>query len=208
MEETSIQRGDTPSGWPILDEAYLALRTAVRGVADGDWELPTPCEAWNVTQVVQHASGDQVGYAGFITGGRMPTEDPFAPSGKVAGSPVDLAEEAMTYGTSAWVTVEADAEAVPVPIPVPGGTLPARAAVAVCALDAAVHAWDIAAATGQPSTLRPETARALLAATRDVIEPFRGFAFATPVPPGEGDDDAAVLLRHLGRDPGWRPPAR
>jgi hypothetical protein len=48
-------------------------------------------------------------------------------------------------------------EAAPTPFP-PVPQLPAQLAAAACALDAAVHAWDIAVATGQPSPLTAELA--------------------------------------------------
>jgi Mycothiol maleylpyruvate isomerase N-terminal domain len=48
----------------------------VLGVADNDWDRPTPCDQWNVTQVLQHAAGDQLAYAAAITGGSGPSENP------------------------------------------------------------------------------------------------------------------------------------
>ncbi|MGC4848043.1 maleylpyruvate isomerase N-terminal domain-containing protein [Micromonospora sp. DT15] len=44
----------------MLDKAHAALRTAVEGVSADACERPTPCERWNVTQVLQHAVGDQL----------------------------------------------------------------------------------------------------------------------------------------------------
>ena len=46
--------------WKILSAAHDALRTAVAGVPDDAWALPTPCADWSVTQVLQHAAGDQL----------------------------------------------------------------------------------------------------------------------------------------------------
>jgi hypothetical protein len=54
-------------------------------------------------------------------------------------------------------------------------------AAAAAALDAAVHAWDVAAAAGLPSPLTARLAAAL-----------------TPVA-------RAALLRYLGRSPEWTP---
>jgi hypothetical protein len=41
-------------------------------------------------------------------------------------------------------------------------------AAGACTLDAAVHAWDIAVATGQPSPLPDELAEALLAVAKEI----------------------------------------
>lgn len=109
---------------------------------------------------------------------------------------------AALAAATVWEQIDATAEAVPTPLP-PVPTLPAELAAAACALDAAVHAWDVAVATGQGSPLRPELAAQLMPAARLVAEPLRGFAYAPPLPDQPSDDDAARLLRYLGRDPNW-----
>jgi len=70
----------------------------------------------------------------------------------------------MKASAAAWATVAADVEAAPVPVP--PGSLPAPLGVAACALDAAVRAWDIAMATGQPSPLDAALARSLMQSQR------------------------------------------
>jgi uncharacterized protein (TIGR03086 family) len=191
-----------PTTWTILNEAHQALRASVRGAAAGDWNRPTPCAQWNATQVLQHAAGDQLGFAMFITGGPGPSEDPFAPSGTLDDTPEAVAEAAMRTSADAWATVDRDAQEVPVPVP--PGKMPAALGAGACALDAAVHAWDIAVATGRPSPLTPRLARELIDVARQIVEPLRAFgAYAPALPPQDGDDDQATLLRYLGRRPDW-----
>jgi len=82
--------------------------------------------------------------------------------------------------------------------------VPAPIAAGACALDAAVHAWDIAVALGRPGFLPAELAGQLLPAARAVVEPLRAYgAYAAALPPQPADDSAAELLRYLGRDPQW-----
>lgn len=89
-------------------------------------------------------------------------------------------------------------------MPLPQGPLPARLAVGACALDAAVHGWDIAVATGQPSPLDEELAAELLDVARQIVEPLRGFAYAPALARGpERSGTTDELLRYIGRDPGW-----
>ncbi|MGB8940255.1 MAG: TIGR03086 family metal-binding protein [Streptomyces sp.] len=190
--------------WPLLDSAHAALRAAVRGVSDGDWDRPTPCAEWNVTQVLQHAAGDQLGYASSLTGGPGPAENPFTPSGKLTDSPGAVLEPALAAAADAWAKVDATAQEVRVPLP--PGTMTAALGVGACALDAAVHAWDMAVATGQPSPLTPELAGPLLEVARQIVEPVRAFAFAPALTEEEGGPakgEAAELLRYLGRSPDW-----
>jgi uncharacterized protein (TIGR03086 family) len=192
----SLNRG---TEWPVLTAAHDALRSAIAGVTD--FSAPTPCSQWNVTQVLQHAAGDQLGYAAFITGSGGPDFDPFSPSGELEERPSDYLEPALQAAAAAFATVSPDATEVPTPLP--QGALPAPVAVGAAALDAAVHAWDIAKASGRQSPLTPDLAEALLPVAHQLAEPLRGFAYA-PALEAEADDDAvATLLRYLGRNPQW-----
>ena len=49
------------------------------------------------------------------------------------------------------------------------------AAAGAAALDAAIHAWDIAMATGQGSPLTPELAQALTPVALSIVEPLRQY---------------------------------
>ncbi len=196
----------TTTTWDVLDRAHAALRRAVAGVGPDDWNAPTPCQQWTVTQVLQHAAGDQRGYAGFLTQEGFPTYDPFAPSGTLDGAAVDLLEPALAAASAAFAEVAPDA--VDVPVPLPQGPLPAWLAVGACALDAGVHSWDIAVATGQTPGLDDALAEELMKVAVEIVEPLRGFAYS---PALDGPDDAGALdqlLRYLGRDPHWGPGVR
>ncbi|MCR6487584.1 TIGR03086 family metal-binding protein [Amycolatopsis sp. OK19-0408] len=186
------------SPWPLLTAAHKALREAVAGVTD--WSARTPCAEWNVTQVAHHAAGDQQGYAAFITGEPGPAFNPFEPSPKLKNVAAFL-EPTLAASAAAFATVSPSATAVPTPLP--QGALPAPVAVGAAALDAAVHAWDIAVATGQESPLTEEMAEALLPVAKELAEPLRGFAYAPALDGVAGEDVVSQLLRYLGRDPKW-----
>lgn len=192
----------TTTAWPLLAEAHEALLGAVKGVGDHQWDLPTPCDQWTVAQVLQHAAGDQLAYYAAITGGEGPAENPFAPSGTLTADPVALVTAASEAAAGAWGSVAAGDAAVPVPVP--PNTLDAVTGVGACALDAAVHAWDIAKATGQAPVFSEEAASAILVAAKQIVEPLRAWgAYAPALDPQDGDDAVAALLRYLGRDPEW-----
>jgi uncharacterized protein (TIGR03086 family) len=188
--------------WDVLDQAHQALRSAVQGVAADAWQRATPCELWSVTQVLQHAAGDQLGYASFITGAPGPSDDPFAPSGQLDEAPRVVVERALCASANAFSGIAADVQEVPTPLP--QGRLPAWLAVGACALDAAVHAWDIAVATGQPCPLGPSLASALMPVATSIVEPLRAYgAYKPALAPAAADDPTATLLRYLGRQPDW-----
>jgi uncharacterized protein (TIGR03086 family) len=146
--------------------------------------------------------GDQLAWAAAIGVGTGPTENPFTPSGFLKESVDEFIEPALAAARTAWGCVRPDNGAVPTPLP--QGPLPAATAAAACALDAAVHAWDIAVALGKPGGLTGELAALLLPAARSIVEPLRQFgAYAAALPPSPEDDHVAELLRYLGRDPQW-----
>lgn len=193
----------TRASWEVLEEAHRALRSVVAGVEADGWQAPTPCAEWNATQVLQHAAGDQLGYAAKLTGGPGPAYDPFAPSGTLDGSPEDLLGPALAAAAEAFAGVDpTDPE---VPVPLPPFTVPAETAVGAAALDAAVHAWDIAVATNQPSPLTPELATALRPTAEVLADPLRGFAYGPPIEPAPATDPATSLLNYLGRRADWTP---
>ncbi|MFE9578324.1 TIGR03086 family metal-binding protein [Nocardia sp. NPDC006044] len=196
----------------VLAESYRALANVVAGVGDDQWQLPTPCSEWTVTQVIQHAAGDQLAYAAALGIGAGPAYNPFDPSGTIDGSPSALVEVAIEQTTAAWATVADDTETVPTPLP--HGALPTSVAAVMCALDAAVHAWDIAIGTGQASPLTEELAGYLLTAARtghpapgggqeaEIVEPLRQWgAYADIVDGAPGESTVAELLHYLGRVP-------
>lgn len=190
------------TGWAVLDEAHRALRETVAGLGSAELAMPTPCEQWNVTQVLQHAAGDQLGYASAITGEPGPTWDPFAPSGHLDEDASGLVESALQMSAAAWLTVGHDDEDIATPLP--QGRLAPSLGAGACALDAAVHAWDVAVATGRPSPLTPDLARQLMTVATSIVEPLRSYGvYAAALEPEPGDDDAAALLRYLGRSPAW-----
>jgi uncharacterized protein (TIGR03086 family) len=194
---------NTVTEWrTLLEDAHRSLREAVAGVGSEAWVLPTPCENWSVTQVLQHAAGDQLAYASAITGGPGPTENPFAPSGELNDDPLTVVHGALAASADAWTKVADDAPEVPSPLP--QGPMPAWLVAGACALDAAVHAWDIAVATGQPSPLTAEVAKPLMLVASNIVEPLRAYgAYAPALDAGAGGDDVAVLLAYLGRRPTW-----
>ncbi|MFI5894080.1 TIGR03086 family metal-binding protein [Actinoplanes sp. NPDC051513] len=193
------------STWTILDRAHTALRDATAALTVADLGRATPCAEWNVTQVLQHAAGDQLAYVSAITGEGGPTENPFTPSGVLAGTPAELIEPTLTASAAAFATVDRDSTT---PTPLPHGDLPAAMTAGAAALDAGVHAWDIAVAAGQPSPLDDDLAAQLLPVARAIVEPLRQYgAYAPALDARENDSAAAELLRYLGRDPHWTPAA-
>jgi uncharacterized protein (TIGR03086 family) len=186
------------TGWDVLDEARTMLVTAAAGVTAEGLQLPTPCADWSVAQVLQHAGLDQIVWASSLSGAAMPSENPFAPSGQLNGTALAFASQALDGSVGAWTAVSTEL----VPTPLPQGEMAVSQAAGAAALDAAIHAWDIAVATGQGSPLSPELAQVLHPVAASIVEPLRQYgAYAAALTPPPGADPAAVLLCYLGRQP-------
>jgi hypothetical protein len=212
----------------VIAESLNLLAAAAGLITDTNRHASTPCADWTVTQVLQHAAGDQLAWAAALGVGSGPSANPFAPSGQLDGSVRELITPALAAARTAWAqlspnagpsdgpgngngnssgqaTDQAPGEAT-VPTPLPQGELPVSVAAAACALDAAVHGWEIAVALGRPGRFLPDPLAGQLLAARTIIEPLRQFgAYAAALSPQPGDGHAAELLRYLGRDPRWQP---
>ncbi|MBK3644244.1 TIGR03086 family metal-binding protein [Streptomyces sp. NPDC001260] len=186
----------------VLTRAHSYLGDVVAAVPESAWGAPTPCTEWTVRQVLNHARIDQQGYGLALTGGR-PDSDPFHPADALDGNPAAELGKVLGQVAEAYAALPADAEQVPTPL----GPLSPPLAAAAAAMDAAVHAWDIAVATGQDRPLDVELAEGIWPVAERLVDHLRDsyqvFAPARRLP--YGHDRAEALLAFLGRDPRWTP---
>ncbi|MEU7058080.1 TIGR03086 family metal-binding protein [Streptomyces sp. NPDC046197] len=187
----------------VLTDAHDHLREVVAAVPEQAWGAPTPCSEWTVRQVLNHARVDQHVYELALTGGR-PGSDPFRPADALDGDPVGELDKVLRAVADAYAQLPAGIDQVATPL----GPLPLPLAAAAAAMDAAVHAWDIAVATGQDRALGNQLAEGIWPAAERLVDHLRDsygvFAAARAVPDGCGRAEA--LLAFLGRDPHWTPP--
>lgn len=190
--------------FPLLTASLELLRSTCAAVRDESLDDPTPCSEWTVGQVITHAAGDQHAWASTVGPAAPPAYNPFAPPTRPEGTFDQLISMALDAAKIGWAEVNSTDPAVPTPLP-PVPQLNAQLAAAACAMDAAVHSWDIAVATGQPSPLTAELAAQLMPAAHATADSLRGFAYAPALSDQPGDDAVATLLHYLGRDPNWAP---
>ncbi|MET9386776.1 TIGR03086 family metal-binding protein [Streptomyces sp. NPDC002928] len=191
-------------GVEALTRSHDYLREVATAVPEGAWAAPTPCSAWTARQVLNHARIDQRAFGLVLTGGR-PDSDPFQPADALAGDPVAELDKVLASVADGYAQLPAEADQVPTPL----GPLPLAFAAAAAAMDAAVHAWDIAVATGQNRPLPDDLAEGIRPAADRLVNHLRDAyqVFAPAEPLREGYGSAEALLAFLGRDPRWTPPA-
>ncbi|WP_433893801.1 TIGR03086 family metal-binding protein [Streptomyces sp. CA-111067] len=188
-------------GFELLAEAHAYLLAVVKGVPADGWERATPCSEWTVGQVYNHARLDQLALTMNITE-VPPSSDPFEPEPAVPADPVGELEAVLKQAAAAWESGR-ELESVATPM----GPMPASAGAAVAALDAGLHAWDIARGTGQELPLGDELAAGISEMTGHVVTFVRDSfgKFGPERPADDGAGHAARLLSFTGRDPLWQP---
>jgi uncharacterized protein (TIGR03086 family) len=171
----------------------------VRGVADDQWDKPTPCTDWNVRNLVNHVAGELL-WAAELGGGRTMAEVGDRFEGDVlGGDPKATVEQGAEAAINTFRGDHAEQ------IDTTQGKLPFQQYLGQMFVDALVHSWDLAVATGQNTTLDPglcAIAYQQSAAVREMIDGARQAGiFGAEVQVPEDATDQDKLLGLLGRDP-------
>ena len=85
------------------------------------------------------------------------------------------------------------------------GDIPAAEYVQQLSADHLIHAWDLAAATGQSRDMDPDLVADVAAWYAGQEEVYRSSGAVGPRPES-GGDPASDLLAGFGRDAGWKAP--
>jgi uncharacterized protein (TIGR03086 family) len=179
-----------------LAGALAGTEPLVAAIAPDEWELPSPCAGWSVRDVVNHLVGGNLLFVRVLGGEPLPPREEL-----VAASRTDrLGDDAAgAYRASAAALVEAFRAdgALERPVTVPAGTFPGIAALQLRIVEALVHGWDVARATGRPLEFPDALVEEVLGFTRATLprlpprpEGQGPFGPAQPVP-----DDAPALDR-------------
>ena len=188
--------------WNVMTESLDLLQSAATMISDANGEAPTPCAEWTVTQVLQHAVGDQLAWSAALGVGSGPAENPFAPSGRPRrhhrGPPRAGPHRRQHRLGRGPARRRRSTDAAP------------AGRVARSGGRRGLRARRRRARLGHRRGPRPARAAARWAGrpaapqARAIIEPLRQFgAYAPALAPQPDDGHAAELLRYLGRDPQW-----
>jgi uncharacterized protein (TIGR03086 family) len=188
----------TATDLPNMHRSALdSTRRYVVGVGTDQLGLPTPCEGWNVRELLNHIIAGNL-WAAELAGGRTIAEVGSALDGDMLGTDV-----AAAYDASADAAAQAFEApgAMDAPCAVSYGPVPGSVYAGHRLVDVLIHGWDLATATGQPADLDPQ----LVEACWDVVRPQLSLlqasgAFGTEVSGRMGDANPQTsLLAVLGR---------
>jgi len=165
------------------------------------WGAPTPCAEWDVRSLLNHVIGTLWLAEALFTGQapRYPMAPGGLPAADVGGDdPVAAYAEASAAALAAAGAGDALTRVHATPL----GDMPGPVLAGFTTLDMAVHGWDLARATGQPTDLDGRLAAHVLGFAEQALTPDTrapGIGPALPVPA-----DAPVTQRlaaFLGRQP-------
>jgi uncharacterized protein (TIGR03086 family) len=176
-----------------LEVALEQTGAVIRGIRPDQARLPTPCTEFDVRALVNHTTYDVQMFTTILNGGERP-----APGADLIGEDwVGAFDSASAILLDAWRKRGVDGK-----LQTRMGDLPATWAAGQHTADMAVHAWDIAAATGQPTDLDPEIGQVALDWAKANLKPeFRGQAFGPEVEVSENAPLYDRLAAFFGRHP-------
>ena len=176
----------------------------VAGVGPGQWHEGTPCSQWDVRTLVHHLLYEQRWVPPLLEGltveqvgdqfeGDLMGEDASAWPGLLASS-IEQAHAAVARSGALDRTVHLSF-----------GDTSGQEYVLQLTADLAIHAWDLARATGQDDTLDPGAVTLLLPWTEANADLLTASGmFGSPIDPGSGAPGDVRLLGLLGRR-AWPP---
>ena len=190
---------------PVALDAFEALTTAaagferrLRAVSSDQWELPTPCDEWDVRALVNHVVGANVRYTMLLRGATAAAVDATRSIDHVREDAVAAFLGTTVEMTAAFRQPGALRRAAHHPV----GDRSGAELLAMRVLDVAVHTWDLARAVGADDVLDPDVVRFVQANVSDVEPSRKRGSFAAPVEEAaSGGSPQDRLLRQLGRRP-------
>ncbi len=178
--------------------ALDATREVVAGITDDQWTRPTPCAEWDVRALLNHVVAGNWWASRLAAGATIEEVGSEYDGDLLQPSPLGEYHESAVAAARAF---EAPG-ALEAPCAVSYGPVPGFVYAGHRLVDVAIHGWDLAVGTGQPSPLTPDlvdACRRVLEPQLDLLRASGMFGSAQPIP---ADADATTrLLLTLGRTP-------
>lgn len=168
----------------------------VAAVALTDWALDTPCADWDVHDLVNHLTAEQLWVPHLLAGARTEELGDRFDGDNLGEEPAAAWAVAARESRAAWLAPSALDRTVHLSF----GDAPGREYLWQMTFDLGVHAWDLARAIGADEELDATLVGELYAWARQHEQDLSGSGlFAAPVPVGEDADTQTRLLALTGR---------
>jgi uncharacterized protein (TIGR03086 family) len=171
----------------------------VAGVGSEQWHDDTPCSEWDVRTLVHHLLYEQRWVSPLFEGLTIEqVGDRF--EGDLMGEDASTWPGLLASSMDEAHAIVAQPDALERTVHLSFGDIPGQEYVMQLTADLAIHAWDLARATGQDDALDPDTVALLLPwteANADLLVGSGMFGSRIDADPGAPDD--VRLLGLLGR---------
>lgn len=196
MTVTTAATEITPTLRALHRRALEATRAVVAGVDAGQWSDPTPCSAWDVRALVNHLVVGNLWAAELVRGRTIAEVGDVLDGDRLGEDPLRAYDQSAESAASAF---EAPG-ALTAPCAVSYGPVPGEVYAGHRFVDVLVHGWDLAVATGQPSTLDPELVGSCWEIVRPQLAALQASGmFGTEPVTTQPEGVQARLLAALGR---------
>jgi len=176
--------------------ALDATGRIVAGIPADRWHADTPCDGWDVRALLNHVVSGNLWAAELGAGATIEGVGDRLDGDVLGPDPVG------SYATSAKAAADVFRRpgALDAPCAVSYGPVPGSVYAGHRFIDVLIHGWDLAAATGQDTTLDADLVQACRKIAEPQVEAFRGAgALAEPLPVPPGASDQTRFLAMLGR---------
>jgi uncharacterized protein (TIGR03086 family) len=173
----------------LLDRALAYTRLTLNDVTEADLSRRTPCERWDLGQLLAHMEDALDAFAEGAQG-RVDLDDRVPATVRVA----NLQHKACAL-------LEAWTRDTPEHVRIGEHSLDTPVVVLAAALEITVHGWDVGQAVGSGRPIPDDLARRLLPVAEALVaDDDRGDLFGTPRPVSGDSSEGIRLLGFLGRD--------
>ncbi len=184
----------------LLDQHRRAMGEfdrRVKLVTDDRWHVGTPCEAWDVRDLVNHVVVEQLWVPHLMAGETLEEVGDRYDGDQLGDDPAGTWIEAAPVARAAFD----EPGALERMVHTSGGQIPATDYLGQMTLDLAIHAWDLARGLGVDEELDPELVEALYATCAPMAADLTATGvFGQPVEVPDTADVQTRLLALLGRD--------
>ena len=189
-----------------LESVHETMQPLVAAVGSDQWSAPTPCADWDVRALLAHVVGGNRLFAAALRGAPLEqARQELEQARQALAAAPPGADVSGVYADSVAAVIAAfrSPGVLERPVTVPVGTIPATVALHLRIVEALVHGWDLARATGRTISYPDDVIEQEIAFSREFlprIPPDRQpFGPSRPVADDAPPLDRLVAL--LGRDP-------
>jgi uncharacterized protein (TIGR03086 family) len=175
----------------LLEQGFGWTGDRLAQVGPADLDAATPCEGWQLRELLNHMLAALGRLAAAAEGEAPPPEVDRLGDDCGRSAFAEVRERALAV----WRTPGVMERTCALPLgQIPGGT-----AARLNLVEVVVHGWDVSRATGERAAIPDALAEPILEFSRQAVAPARGRAFGPDLSTGETLSDRTVSF--LGRRP-------